>query len=266
MKTLSTLLLAAGLLAGHAQAGDSLASLLQPVSLPEPAAGGGLSTASNASAPADASHLVTEREITAKLEKVLGEQLTHDGVLQLTLARPWQPIRVPSEDWSLVVPQLPIGGLARSFMVGIRIMAKDRAWYNDNVIVLAQLMKPVLVASRRLERGQLLDQTAAEVRTVDILSERQAPIAADTELADNQVLQTIEVGEILNWKTIGTTPLVKKGSVVDVVANEGGISITMKGLALQTGGEGDAISVRNPDTRKEFQGRVVSKNTVRVSF
>jgi len=270
MKLAPTIFLAVSLFGASVALGeDSLASLLAPVSLPAPNAGGDstpTAVASTAQPAKAAGHVVTEAEVTAKIEKILSTQFSLDGALQLALARPWDPIRVPSEDWSIIIPQMPIGGIARTFMIEVRVMANDRAWYDSNLVVQAQLMKPALVATRRLMRGEALDSTAAEVRTIDVLREREKPIPADTALESNQVLQTMEQGEPLNWKDIGAVPLVKRGSVVDVVANDGGISISMKGMAMQTGGEGEIITVQNMDTRKDFQARVVNKNTVRVSF
>jgi flagella basal body P-ring formation protein FlgA len=60
--------------------------------------------------------------------------------------------------------------------------------------------------------------------------------------------------------------MVRKGAVVEVVAGDGSMSITMKGLAMGTGGVGDAITIRNMDTRKDFPARVVNRNSVRVTF
>jgi len=51
-----------------------------------------------------------------------------------------------------------------------------------------------------------------------------------------------------------------------VIVSEGSLNITMKGLALGTAGAGEMVSIRNPDSRKDFQAKVVGINTVQVKF
>jgi len=211
-------------------------------------------------------HLVTESELLDRLEKELTKQFNIDGELRLNFGRPWQPIRMASDDWQVSFPELPIGGLSKSFLVRVQISAVERVWFDQQMVVQAQLWKPALVATRRLERGQPLDRAAAEVQTLDVLRERAALIPATTKIEDQEVLQTVTEGRPLTCKDVAAAPLVRKGAVVEVVAGDGTMSITMKGLALGTGGMGDAITIRNMDTRKDFQARVVNRNSVRVTF
>jgi flagellar basal body P-ring formation protein FlgA len=210
--------------------------------------------------------VVTEAEFLSRLEKELGKQLNVDGELRLSLGRPWQAIRVPSEDWEISVPDLPIGGLSKSVLVRVKINAANRAWFDQQLVVQAQLWRPVLVATRRLERGQPLDATAAEIQTQDVLRERVPFIPVNTKLENQEVLQAVAEGRPLSCKDIALAPLVRKGAVVEVVAGDGKMSISMKGMAMGTGGMGDAITIRNMDTRKDFQARVVDRNSVRVTF
>lgn len=211
-------------------------------------------------------HLVMENELLDRLGKELTGHFNPEGELRLTFGRPWQPFRVPSEDWEVTLPELPIGGLSKSFLLRVRVSSGERVWFDQQMIVQAQLWKPVLVATRRLERGQPLDASAAEVQMLDVLRERLTPISATTKLEDQEVVQTVVEGRPISCKDIAPAPMVRKGAVVEVVAGDGNMSITMKGLAMGTGGAGDAITIRNMDTRKDFQARVVNRNSVRVTF
>jgi flagella basal body P-ring formation protein FlgA len=148
----------------------------------------------------------------------------------------------------------------------VRVIASERVWFDQQVLVEAQWWKPALVATRKVENGQALDPSAVQTQTIDVLREWQMPVPADIVLEDQIVLQNLSEGKVLTWKDIEPMPMVRKGATVDVVLNEGGMSISMKGLAMSTGGMGDAIMVRNQDTHKDFPARVVSRNTVRVSF
>ena len=253
------------LLSGHAMGQDSLGNILNRVYVPQESESDRIRLAPPA-AKKPAVHLVTENELLGRLEKELASQLKVDGELRLTFGRGWQAFRVPSEDWQLSLPELPLGGLSKSFLARVRINSADRTWFDQQVVLQAQLFKPVLVATRRLERGQPLDNSAAELQTLDVLRERIAPIPANTRLEDQEVLQTVIEGRPLTAKDLGVAPLVRKGAVIEVIAGDGRMSISMKGMAMGTGGAGDAITVRNMDTRRDFQARVVDRNSVRVNF
>ncbi len=265
MKRLAVLSFSLVLLAGlRASGADALGGILERVYIPQ----GTTSERVRVAPPASktAAHLVTENEVLGRLEKELAKQFNADGELRLSFGRPWQSIRVPAEDWQISMPELPMGGLSKSFLVRLRISAGERAWFDQQVVVQAQLWRPVLVSTRRLERGQPLDRSAAEVQTLDVLRERIAPIPATTELENQEVLQTVIEGRPLTFKDIAAAPMVRKGAVVEVVAGDGSMVISMKALAMGTGTVGEAITVRNMDTRKDFQARVVNRNSVRVSF
>jgi flagella basal body P-ring formation protein FlgA len=252
------------LLGAQAFGEDSLGRILDRVYVPQESTGDRIRLAPPAAK--SAVHLVTENELIGRLEKELAKQFNVDGELRLTFGRPWQAIRVPSEDWQITLPELPMGGLSKSFLARVRISAGERVWFDQQVVMEAQIWRPVLVATRRLERGQPLDNSAGEIQTIDVLRERTALIASTTKLDEQEVLQTVVEGRPFTVKDIAVAPLVRKGAIIEVVAGDGKMSINMKGLAMGTGGMGDAITVRNMDTRKDFQARVVNRNSVRVTF
>lgn len=258
------MILAAGLLAaGRANADDLLNRILAQPYIPEEDPTAGRAKPSSRKATI---HTVTEEEFLAKIEKELVGQLNLDGKVSVTLGRFWPGIRVPSEDWKVEIPELPIKGLSRSFLLRVRVTANDRAWFDQQVLVEAQWWKPTLKVVRKIESGQSLDPSAVRIETIDVLREPQMPVAADIVLEDQEILQSVSEGKVLTWKDIAPMPMVRKGSKVNVVVSEGGMSISMKGIAMNTGGMGDAIMVRNQDTLKDFPARVVSRNTVSVTF
>ena len=49
-------------------------------------------------------------------------------------------------------------------------------------------------------------------------------------------------------------------------AVEGLLTITMKGLAMENGAQGDTVTIRNPESHKDFSALVVDENHVQVRF
>ncbi len=245
-------------------AADSLGSILDRVYLPEAGQTGGKL---RAEAPAKASTMiVSEGALLDRISAELTKALNPEGELRLSFGRAWQPIRVPSEDWEVVLPELPIGGISKSFLLRVQIQSGGRAWFDRSVVIHAQLWKQVFVSTRRLSRGQQLDETSAQLQVLDVLRDRLSPIAANSRLEELEVLQAVAERSPLTTKDVATSPMVRKGAIVEVIAGDGPISISMKGMAMAGGSQGDLISIRNMDTRKDFRARVVGRNSVQVTF
>ena len=73
-------------------------------------------------------------------------------------------------------------------------------------------------------------------------------------------------GGVLTWRDIARRPLVKKGEVVEVSAVDGLLFVTMKALAMESGAQGDTVTVRNPESQKNFAAVVTDENRVQVRF
>lgn len=263
MKQFFAITLACSLISGASAFGaNPLGSILEPVQAPS---GQGSTRAASPEAKTPP-HSITESDLIDRLQGELVKAFNLDGELRLTFGRQWHPVRVPSSDWQISLPDLPIGGLSKSFILRVRINAGDRIWFDQQLVMQAQLWKQVYVASRRLERGQAMDTTSAEIQVTDVLRERLTPLSPTTKLEDCEILQTVVEGRPLTAKDVAPIPYVRKGAIVDVTAGDGSMSINMKGTAMGTGSQGDVITVRNMDTRKDFRARIVDRNSVRVTF
>jgi len=71
---------------------------------------------------------------------------------------------------------------------------------------------------------------------------------------------------MLTWRDITRRPLVKKGDIVEVSASTGLLVVTMKALAMESGAQGETVTVRNPESHKNFSAIVVDENRVKVRF
>lgn len=262
--TLALLILASAVAAEAQQLGGILSPVASPAAPARRAAGDSLQTPAG---PTRGASVLEEKDVLGALERELTAQLNLDGELRLSFARPWAAVRVgEGEDWKISITQLPAGGLAASPLIRFRAEAAGRLLGEWQAVVRAQLWKSVWVASRRLDRGQLLDATLCTAQSIDVLRERQALVPADTELSRYELAQTISQERPLAWRDITLRPLVRKGQVVDVVATDGALTINMKATAMSNGGAGEAVVVRNPASRKDFSAKVTAANTVQVAF
>ncbi len=117
-----------------------------------------------------------------------------------------------------------------------------------------------------LRKGELASAADLEPRKVDLLLEPNA-IAADRDvLLKHEYSRDVRPGEPLEWNDLVERSLVRKGQVVDVVAYQGMIGITMRAKAQQDGVRGDVVFLRNIESAKEFTGTVIDEGRVEVTF
>jgi flagella basal body P-ring formation protein FlgA len=213
-----------------------------------------------------AGNILTAERLTAELEKELSARLSVTGELKLTLGRPWEPVRLPGDDLFLAVTELPVGGVSGAFFVRVKASSGGAVIAEWQIPLRAQLWQEVWVAATRLERGQALDRPLLGVQKVDVLRERAPLISADADPSNFEITQSIPAGRALTRRDVVDRPVVRKGQVVEVVAQEGLLAVTMKALALESGAVGDLIKLRNLDSRKEFSAQVLHESKVQVHF
>jgi len=210
---------------------------------------------------------VGEREILDALQRELIARYSLEGDLKLSLAQEWKPLELRNgRDWKLIIDQAPLGGLSSRPQVRFHIEVGCNQVGSWQESLRASLWHPVWVATRRLDRGATPDSSSCALKNIDILAENLSFVPADTDLSIYEMAQGVGQDRPLTSRDLSLRPLVRKNQLVDVIVAEGSLNITMKGLALGTAGAGEMVSIRNPDSRKDFQAKVVGINTVQVKF
>ena len=251
----SLLLAAPGLLPAN-----DLAAILAP--LTKPAA---LEAAAGTAAPARSQ--IREADLTAALAAALKTHLALDGDLRLSLTQPWAPPTVPANTpWEVSILQAPSNGLSSTSLLRFRVDCAGERVGEWQAVVRAQLLKPVWAASGRVAQKQPLSASNCQLVQVDTLREKQAPVPAGTDLSTYESTQPLNPNQILTWKDVSPRQAIRKGQIVEVIASEGAMNITMKGTAMTGGGVGEEIIVRNLDSRRDITARVVDGSKARVHF
>jgi flagella basal body P-ring formation protein FlgA len=210
---------------------------------------------------------IGEREIVDALQRELTARYSLEGDLKLSLSQDWKPLELRNgRDWKLVIDQAPLGGLSSRSQVRFHIESGGNQVGSWQEILRASLWRPVWVATRRLDRGATPDASSCGLKNIDTLAENLSYVPADTDLSIYEMAQGVGQDRPLTSRDLSLRPLVRKNQLVDVIVSEGSLNITMKGLALGTAGAGEMVGIRNPDSRKDFQAKVVGINTVQVKF
>lgn len=207
--------------------------------------------------------LARER-FAADLAHELSRHFNLEGELQLEFLRPWSPPARLAESWVLEITEYPAVP-SSSMLVRCRVLADGFAVAEPTLVLRASLWREVWIARQPIASGSTFDPTMLDVRRVDLMREREA-LPASVGDRSYAMARAIGAGRMLTWHDITRRPLVRKGNLVEVSAGEGQLLITMKALAMENGAEGDMVTVRNPESRKDFAALVVDENRVQVRF
>jgi flagella basal body P-ring formation protein FlgA len=220
----------------------------QPAPAPQPAV---------ASAPSDA--------LLAELSRAIADHFHATGELQLDTVRAWGlPVIPEGTSPRLVVTEFP-PALASSMLIRCRFETGSTAPAPWSISVHAQLWADVWAAQEPMETGELFNPGKLTQQRCDVLHEHDA-LPATFNDRDYLLTRAVPAGRPLVWRDLARRPLVRRGETVEVSAIDGSLTVTVKALAIQNGGRGDLILVRNIDSKKEFTAVVVDENRVLVRF
>ena len=206
----------------------------------------------------------TREQLLTSLTRAIESHFNLEGELQLELIRTWTPPARGAAAWDLQVLEYPSVPSA-SMMVRCRVLGDAIAVIETTFVVRAQLWRDAWTTRQPLAIGAAFDPSLLEARRIDALRERDALPASVGDRAF-VFARAVPAGRMLTWRDIARRPLVKKGDVVEVSAVDGPLVVTMKALAMENGAQGETVTVRNPESRKDFAALVVDVNRVQVRF
>jgi flagella basal body P-ring formation protein FlgA len=129
----------------------------------------------------------------------------------------------------------------------------------------AVAMTEVLTMARPLERGAILKES-------DILVDRRprAEVSRDAVTDRSQAVglalrNPMQAGRILRTAELVKPDAVQRNEVVMLVYEVPGVTLTVRGKALEGGAEGDTISVLNEQSKRTLQGTIVGPGRVAIS-
>lgn len=207
---------------------------------------------------------ITPTQLLSALRHNLADHFRLEGDFQIEFVRPWTPPDRTAAAWDVVMseyPPVPAG----TMLVRCTLLADGAVAEEATLFIRAYLWRDVWFARDPLANGATFDPAVLESRRVDCLRE---PDALPSSVGDGSYMfaRQVPASHMLSWRDIARRPLVRKGEVVDVIAEEGPLLVTMKALAVQSGAQGDVVTVRNLETRKDITGEVVSEDRVQIRF
>jgi flagella basal body P-ring formation protein FlgA len=216
-------------------------------------------------APADANAVAfTSDQLVSALTHDLASHYRLEGDFRLELVRPWTPPDRTAAAWDVVVTEYPATATATLYL-RCSLLADGIVASDVTLTLRASLWRDAWFAREPLAAGTTFDRQMLDLRRVDCLRERNAlpaTVGDDSFIFSRQV----PADRVVTWQDVARRPLIRKGDIVDVVASEGGLEVTMKAQAIENGIRGETVTVRNLETRKDISGLVVAEDRIEVRF
>ena len=120
-----------------------------------------------------------------------------------------------------------------------------------------------VVAKRTIYPGQMIE--AVDLTSIKLIRQpliNYRFVTRQEEIVGMQARRTILKGRFIRAGSAEPAPLVKAGSHKRVEFRNGGLAISLVGVALSDAGAGDLIRMRNPTSGKIFSAQVLEDGTI----
>jgi len=141
--------------------------------------------------------------------------------------------------------------------------------FQKRILVTAdiEVLAEVVVTKRPLRRNRRITEDDIEMREKNLAELPRNIIFDCEEVLGKRAKRNIDANRVLRSGLIEFPPLVKRGDVVQLIAESGGLRITTLGMVKQREGRrGERVRIENIDSKKSLYGRVLDAKTVKVDF
>jgi len=212
------------------------------------------------------SRKLTETEVLQLLTAALAQENVKDkGELDLHFTRPWPPTLAPDEELKLKLVEIPPQGVTPLFLTRFGLQTAGGEIIGTwQVALQAHVWREVWVARSALTRGVPLRESDLARERRDVLLLREAPAEFEPGQANLEVNEPVAAGLPLLARAIRPRPVIHRGQTVAAVLEDGALAISLKVEAMEDGAAGQVIRIRNPLTRRDLRGKVVSERKIQV--
>ena len=120
------------------------------------------------------------------------------------------------------------------------------------------------VLVRPLARGEVIKRSDVTIERRRKSELQNDPVGPNDLVIGMAARQPLRTGQVLRRADVMKPELVQRNETVTLVFEVPGIRLTMRGKALESGAEGDVVSVLNVQSKRTIQGTVAGTNLVVV--
>ena len=138
---------------------------------------------------------------------------------------------------------------------------KWTVYINANI----HLYKHVIHTAEPLEKGHILSKSDLISSEVDLNRVRYGYFTNTDSLAGKQLKRRLTQNKVIRVNYVKAQTLVKRGEIVNIVAENTGYSVKMSGKAMSNGAKGDRVQVKNLSSQRVIEGTVIETGVISIN-
>ena len=127
------------------------------------------------------------------------------------------------------------------------------------------LYSHVIHTAEPLEKGHVLSKTDLVLSEINLNQVRYGYFTDINRLVGKQLKRRLPQDKIIRVNYVKAPTLVKRGEIVNIVAENAGYSVKMSGTAMSNGAKGDRVQVRNLSSRRVIEGTVIQTGVISIN-
>jgi flagella basal body P-ring formation protein FlgA len=155
-----------------------------------------------------------------------------------------------------------LGKIPLSVQYSVNGKLENTVWTIADIEVLMD----VVVTKRPLRRSHVISEDDICLKQMDLAGLSSKVVTNMDLVLGKRTKRKIEPQTILSTNLVEQTPVVKRGDIVNIIAESDGLRITALGEVKGRGFSGERVRVENLDSSKRIYARVIDSNTVKVDF
>lgn len=146
--------------------------------------------------------------------------------------------------------------------INVEVSCKAASAWTILVPALARVYRPVAIASRNLDRGEIVNEGDLTTDIKDVSDFRMGFCLTADAIVGKEVKFTINKGDTFRTSALDAPLVIKRGDAVSMEARAGEISVKTNGTAISDGRVGQQIRVKNNQSARIVNARVIGPGKV----
>ena len=205
---------------------------------------------------------------TSMIEDKLEDELRAQGLsgtFELAIVSGVNEIVLPyDEDENVAIESLSFDGDKNRFNAIIVAPSKDNAIVREKISGKIERMSKVPVLRNAIRNGSVISENDLDFITMPTRSLQHGMALSANELIGYTPRRLVLPGKPVKMNDIQAPQIVKRGELITMTFDHGGLSLTAQGKALESGAKGDVIRVVNANTSKTLQAKITANKEVSV--
>jgi len=199
-----------------------------------------------------------------KVDQFLTAEYAHTDAakVQIRVGAVDSRLRLAACDQTLVLNLLDATGNGGN--INVQVSCNGFSHWTILVPAQANVFRPVAVASRNLQRGEQITAGDLTTEVRDMSQYRQGFAIAADDLIGKEMKYAVAKGEAFRSSALGSPLVIKRADEVSLEAMAGSIRVVTNGTAASDGRMGQQIRVKNNQSERIVNARVIGPGKVQT--